>query len=365
MNTKYEELLTDESFQRWLSHTASAQEYKKWATWLKADSSHQAIFEKAELVWESIQFSTEPIPDIELEWSRLQDRLNLKTQKCITMKSYFSKKGIAQLSANFSNVWHKGGAWPRYTALATAMFIVLLTWRFLPLLTNLSEQAVQTIFTQFGERERVMLSDGTKIILNANSRFRFQKMVESSGAFQVELLGEAYFDVTPGGKDFQQPRFLIETADGIVQVIGTKFTVHYRGEGTTVVVEQGSVRILVSGSHKNPGEVENNAVVLSQGNLLKFNKGDKILNPKMTNVAVHTSWWTEQLIFDNTPISIIVKRLEETYNVNIEMQNPQLLQQCISGSIENGDLQIIIIALAKIMQCTIQKQNDTIVFIKN
>ena len=68
------------------------------------------------------------------------------------------------------------------------------------------------------------------------------------------------------------------------------------------------------------------------------------------------------MVLDNTPLKDIIKRLQETYRVDIQVSDEKLLERCLTGSIENSSLQVIIDALAKALQVTVQCQGKTIIF---
>src|SRR5690625_8035676 len=59
-----------------------------------------------------------------------------------------------------------------------------------------SLQSDETIFeTGFGQVESIVLEDGSKITLNANSTLRWDKKSQQQGVRKVVVTGEAYFDV--------------------------------------------------------------------------------------------------------------------------------------------------------------------------
>lgn len=75
----------------------------------------------------------------------------------------------------------------------------------------------------------MILSDGTQVWLNAQTRFTYP-VAFGQGERRVCLEGEAYFEVMPG-----HASFLVETQRMNVRVLGTSFNVNaYPDEETTV-----------------------------------------------------------------------------------------------------------------------------------
>ncbi len=79
----------------------------------------------------------------------------------------------------------------------------------------------KTYQTGIGEKEIVLLADGSTVELNANSKLSFKRFGwEEDRA--VEFEGEAFFDVR-SGKDFT-----VKTTSGTIKVLGTQFNVRDR-----------------------------------------------------------------------------------------------------------------------------------------
>src|SRR5690625_7537726 len=85
----------------------------------------------------------------------------------------------------------------------------------------------ETIFkTGFVETLKIVLEDGTRVDLNADSRLTWKKDWEKSGTRQVHLEGEAYFDVAHidmFDEDFGSIHFDVLTSDVTIQLLGSAF----------------------------------------------------------------------------------------------------------------------------------------------
>lgn len=343
-------LMTNESFQGWLSNTDSAEENKQWSDWLKSDPRHREIYREALELWQLGQFKSASLPDVNQEWKKLQHRLNLKTEKSASIIDLSAKKASSrwEFSARSS--------WLRYGAIAAALLLIFLTWHPFPRIMYKNSHAFQTISTEYGQRVKITLPEGTTIILNANSTLHYPTEWTEKTLRQFKLQGEAYFIVTSNPRN----KFIVTTNDGKVQVTGTRFAVYERGLGTRVAVEDGHVEVVVTS--ETPDDVSSTSVLLKSGDMVQFQEGNQSLNPQSVNILVYTSWWSDQLVFDNSPFKDIVGRLKETYGVNIEIRDDGLLKRRLSGSIENTSLQIITEALAKALQVPVHREGKIIIF---
>lgn len=86
----------------------------------------------------------------------------------------------------------------------------------------------------------VTLSDGTKVMLNANSTLEYPASFDDAEVREVHLKGEAHFEVT---KNPHRP-FVVKAGEMQTQVLGTIFDVKaYRKDAPKVTLMQGKVKV--------------------------------------------------------------------------------------------------------------------------
>lgn len=86
----------------------------------------------------------------------------------------------------------------------------------------------------------VTLSDGTKVMLNANSTLEYPASFDDAEVREVRLKGEAHFEVT---KNPHRP-FVVRAGEMRTQVLGTIFDVKaYRKDAPKVTLMQGKVKV--------------------------------------------------------------------------------------------------------------------------
>ncbi len=338
-----EYLIADESFQRWLSGDAALEEQKNWQAWLREDARNRQLCEEARKLWNEIRFESEDVPDVEQELARLQRRLQPGREASI--REMRPAAAAARKKQPRRRI--------RIFALAASLFgLILLLWQSDLPRYFFDSPVTEVIRTRFGERTTLAYTGGVRVVVNADSRLQHR---QENAIHYFELQGEAFFEFEPPQKN-TQPRLIVTTEDGEVRVHGTKFAVYKRRQGTQVVVEQGRVEIRVAAA----GDTTAVVAFLNSGELLNFSKDDRAVHMQAVNPLVYTSWSSDELVFDNTPLADIVRRLEETYAVTIEVAEPELLERTLSGSVENGSLQVIVEALARVLHARVLWQNGKI-----
>ncbi len=350
-NSQLKSLLTDESFQRWLSGTATTEEKRKWVEWKNSKPGNKILYQRAVFVWKAIQFRLVKNPMIKQEWLKLKNRIKADANA----GSYKSAERF--ISDKLAENQRKKKIWLKGLAIAACFFLAILIWYFSTKTNNYFDvPKFSYVQTEYGQRQTITLNQDIKITLNANSWLKYSK--KKNEPIRINLKGEAYFDVNhrPGQS---KNKLTVHTCDGAIDVIGTKFVVYERNTGTKVAVEEGCLRITVAEKQQNQSRKKGASISLKSGNLVWLKRGDSSLKPYPVNVNVHTSWQSDQLIFDNTKFQNIVRRLSETYNVQFDVEN-ELLEQTISGSVENSQLDVIIHALAKALQASVNRSGNQI-----
>lgn len=181
-----------------------------------------------------------------------------------------------------------------------------------------------TLTTPRGGKYQVLLPDGTTVVLNAASSLRFPAAF-AGAAREVELNGEAYFEVT---KNAAMPfRVKLQGADRTVEVLGTSFNVMaYRDEPvikTTLVT--GAVKVKSEGAEAllKPGQQAVMSAVPS-GRI-------KVEN---TGVEEAIAWTNNEFYFNNTNIYSIMRQISRWYNVDVSYEDS--LQVFLNGNIRKN-----------------------------
>lgn len=166
------------------------------------------------------------------------------------------------------------------------------------------------------------LADGTKVWLNADSKLVYP-VVFSGDTREVQLVGEAYFDVT---KDAGKP-FVVATDLGKVRVLGTQFNVKAYPEEASIITT------LVSGSVSFTNKrVENTK--LSPGHQLIFSEVSGRVDMLKVNVQNYVGWRDNQLSFQNETLENIMRILARWYDVDAVFMDESLKHVEFSGNLD-------------------------------
>jgi transmembrane sensor len=167
-----------------------------------------------------------------------------------------------------------------------------------------------TLNTPRGGQYSLVLSDGTKVWLNAASSIKFP-VAFNANERKVEITGEAYFEVV---HDATKP-FRIIVGNRIIEDLGTQFNVNsYVDEPLTKVT-------LITGSVKISGNNQN--IILKPGQQSQFpsqlaGQGFRITDN--ADVAEAVAWKNGLFKFHKASLQTVMRQLSRWYNVNVNYE---------------------------------------------
>lgn len=229
-------------------------------------------------------------------------------------------------------------------AIISTVVISLFFWNENRLLTKYADVVVEV---GQGQKSDILLPDGTKVHLNADSQLRYGSHFNGKQR-QVELIGEAYFEVA---KDTQSP-FIVNAGDIQVRALGTSFNIQaYPDENILTYLSEGSVIVStpLQSLNLSPGEV---AVYSSTDAQMTKNKTE--------DNRLFTAWMNDEMVFDDEPILHIIRILERNYNVTFEVKSDKLKDITFTGTLKNASLQSTLYALQFTSSITYKKRGDVI-----
>lgn len=162
-----------------------------------------------------------------------------------------------------------------------------------------------TVSIPRGGQYKVVLSDGTKVWLNAESTLRFP--ASFGGATRdVELRGEGYFEVVKdGARPFRVKSRTQAGGEQLVEVLGTAFNINAYDASLKTTLVEGSVRV------QRAGEM----VVLQPGEQAIGGEDLKVVKADLTKEGA----WKEGLfVFRDASIQEIAGQITRWYDVEVE-----------------------------------------------
>lgn len=159
-----------------------------------------------------------------------------------------------------------------------------------------------------GAEYQLTLADGTRVILNSESRIRFPDEFQTNER-RVYLHGEAYFQVA---RDESCP-FLVEAEAVTVKVLGTEFNVKaYRGNDVSTTLVTGRVSVAVGAD----------SLVLNPGQLCEMK--DHTLTVREADLVSVLAWKNGEFVFKDVTLEEMMNEFSRWYDMEIEYEAENL-----------------------------------------
>lgn len=301
-----------EILQRYVEGNVSQEEIEAVVDWLDADESHVREF-----------MALHKLNDISL--------LNQPASRATVRKKTFFIRKIG-------------------FELVKIAAVLLIFWGGMKLFHEESSQedaiTYQTLFVPAGQRAELILPDSTKVWVNARSKLVYPTSF-GKGIRQVELNGEAYFDV----KHNEQHPFVVKTSRLDIRVLGTEFNVMAYADvpDFKVALLRGSIELQSPLLSKNYRMSEKEQVWL---------EGKKFLVDNIEDYD-YFKWKEGLLCFNNESVGSIIEKLRLYYDTHIEVHNQKFLKSRYTGKFRTKDgIEQVLKVLQIEHKFTYTKDND-------
>jgi transmembrane sensor len=149
-------------------------------------------------------------------------------------------------------------------------------------------------------------------------------------------------------------RFIVHANHFDIIVTGTQFNVVSREDKSNVMLKEGSVIL-----HNTES---GNDVRMVPGDFVEYRKAG--LEKKLAKTDSVLAWKDRKLVFDNTPVSELVRIVREHYGVTVIPADDSVAAQTISGIMPNDNLEVLLQTLEATGIFKVTREKDT-VFISN
>nr|WP_321353900.1 FecR domain-containing protein [uncultured Draconibacterium sp.] len=301
MNELSHNLDVDGLSAKFLSGNMSSEEQKEFQTWLDNSEENKEAFLKNKKVWEQTQHQL-------VSEKIAEDKVNV----------------LRKLHAHQTRILSRSRRQLLIYKLAAVMAIPLtfaISWYFLNTGSVEQPQLTQTICevtAPKGHVAKCILPDGSEIWVNTGSSVTYDASSFSGNVREVELTGEAYFEVA---KNVEKP-FTVKTAMANILVTGTSFNVKaYSGSDVfETILAEGGIDMKLNNSTTNqqislvPGE---RAVYTGETNKVAIDT----VEPEF-----FTSWRNGELLFKDATLNDLVVELERIYDIDFHITDEKLGQ---------------------------------------
>jgi transmembrane sensor len=197
------------------------------------------------------------------------------------------------------------------------------------------------------ENKKVIhLPDGSMVILNKHSLLQYWV----SGAREVVLNGEAYFDIV------RRPdqAFLVHTGKIVTRVLGTAFNIKaYAADGSIeVTVDHGRVQVLKG---------ESSMGMLSDKQQMRFDVGTEVYHAEKVSLKTVMAWKPAEISFDDITMEEAARQIGERFKVGFDFANPALKQCRITATFYmEDDLDQIMTVICGVNQSKFVIEGNTV-----
>ncbi len=198
----------------------------------------------------------------------------------------------------------------------------------------------QEVRAAFGTQTRLELSDGTMVSLNSGSTLKFPTTFNNSKTRLVYLSGEGNFKVA---KNINQP-FVVAINKLQIRVLGTTFNVDaYPGNSViTIALAEGKVLLQQTCNDKISDLME-----MKPNQVAFFKQSENKLRRKTeSDLTKYTAWIDGKIVFSNDPINTVIQKLENWYNVDIELSDKKLENYRFTGTFIDEPLEQVLSILS-------------------
>lgn len=314
----------DELLVKYLLGEADAQEHLTLNKWRDFSPVNEKYAQHFELIWkESKAFESNSNLDENEAWARLKQKIEGPSQQenSITKRIALNWKNIIRIAAVL------------VVMLGASYFIF-----------NQQSHKMQMVSSEMAVRIET-LPDGSVITLNKNASISYPKKF-SGRTRTVVLNGEAFFNITPN----KEKPFIIQANGVDIKVVGTSFNVKSATTKTEVIVETGIVEVSKNENIVRLSPKEKAIVIATSEKPLKENSNDMLYNYYRSN----------EFECINIPLWRVVEVLNEAYQAQIIIANPDIKDLRFRTNLINQKLDDNLAIIAETLDISIEKRGNEI-----
>ena len=266
---------------------------QEWRTWLHASPEHAKAWKRVEL--------------LQQQWAEIPQRAALSSLGAAQAQRRHVLKILGLLLAAGSVTWLASEQLPYHAMLAQQR-------------------------TGSGERRSRRLDDGSQLELNTNTAIdiRFDSGVRLIQLYQGEILIQT-------AKDPAQRPFIVQTENGSIRALGTRFSVRQLPDQTRVSVLQSAVEV-------RPQQLPNQPLRIEAGQQLTF--GSATVGAIRPLLSDSDAWVQGMLSVDDWPLGDFINELAR-YRPGVLRCAASLQHLRVSGAFRIDDTDTVLENLSK------------------
>lgn len=199
-----------------------------------------------------------------------------------------------------------------------------------------------------GGEYKVILADGTKVWLNAESELTYP-VTFTQDTRKVILSGEAYFEVT---KDTARP-FYVQTGDMEVKVLGTSFNISaYPESKRQTTLLEGRVAVTLHSQH----------VIIAPGQ--QVTETTKGLEVREVNVKDYIAWREKRFVYENELLQKVLDDLQRWYDIEIFITSDKIRTLHLTANLPKYEDMAKILEIIEFATCVKFEVKDRAVIVR-
>ena len=279
---------------------------------VKGDSDAKDLFKKAKITW-ALMSSARKMPDYKVEESyrALHARI-------------FEKHSSYKLNSYF-----------RYVAVLILVVGISALTFYLGKQNSVSPDSglkYTSVVADRGQISKVILPDSSVIWLNSGTTLTYDNNYSYRNR-NLNLSGQAFLEV----KKNKNLPLVVASGNLRVKVLGTRFDVNAYPDDNIIKVtlESGNVELLNSTD-------KSFRYKLNPGQMAEFKPQSGRVEIKTVESQNYTNWKDGELIYVDSPMAEVLKRLERKFNIEIEVVNPNVYKSVFNANFKNESLKEIL-----------------------
>lgn len=196
--------------------------------------------------------------------------------------------------------------------------------------------------TAIGERQQIILDDGTVVDMNTNTAFNFRQTDEQRLLSLVQ--GEIFVTTGGHGDTRALPPFIVRNRDGAMQALGTRFQVRQREQETTLSVHEHAVAL-------HP-EADWQSRIIQAGESVRFNHAG-ILAVTAT-LPEESSWRDGILVARRMRLDAFLEELGR-YRAGWLWHDPEVAGMLLSGTFSLDDSDLALAAMTETLPVELER----------
>ncbi len=351
--------MSENLIEKYLNDELNSYEAEELIQWVKSDALNNQILAKIKNVW-TFTGLNKNIHNISLE----------KELEIVKLKIQSNDEGLKKMGKVHSIKKLKTPIWKNLLKVAVIFLFIYsigITYHYF----KTGKVEYNEISTKRGEKSQIVLSDGTKIWLNSETKIKYPSNLKTKKV-NVYLDGEAYFSVSKN----KNRKFIVNTSSINIEVLGTRFNVKSYADENTIetTLEKGQISI----KHKLIDKKQTQPIILNQDQKATFIKSSeklkistisklkeknkniisdeknnnkqtaepKLIISKKIDTELYTSWKDGRLVFKSERLEDFSKKLERWYDVQITIESDELKSWKYTGVFEKETIEQALKALS-------------------